>query len=136
MLVTQSYPTLSDPMDSPVHEIFQASILEWGAISFSMESSQLRDQAHVSCTAGRFFIDWATREAQTSGRTDKWSHLGLEFSWWDVLKLLIQSPHLLYVSQIFLFLLESISIIFALYISFRLSKLLACLLYAMHSFRL
>ena len=38
--VTQSCPTLSDPMDrslpgSPVHGIFQAIVLEWGAIAFS-----------------------------------------------------------------------------------------------------
>ena len=38
--VTQSCPTLSDPMDcSPpgfsVHGILQASVLEWGAIAFS-----------------------------------------------------------------------------------------------------
>ena len=38
--VTQSCPTLSDPMDcslpdSSVHEIFQARVLEWGAIAFS-----------------------------------------------------------------------------------------------------
>ena len=38
--VVQSYPTLSDPMDcSPpsysVHGIFQARVLEWGAIAFS-----------------------------------------------------------------------------------------------------
>ena len=38
--VTQSYPTLSDPMDcslpgSSVHGIFQARVLEWGAIAFS-----------------------------------------------------------------------------------------------------
>ena len=37
---TQSCPTLSDPMDcnppgSPVHGIFQAGVLEWGAIAFS-----------------------------------------------------------------------------------------------------
>ena len=36
----QSYPTLSDLMDcslpgSSVHEIFQARVLEWGAIAFS-----------------------------------------------------------------------------------------------------
>ena len=36
----QSYPTFSDPMDcsppgSSVHEIFQAKVLEWGAIAFS-----------------------------------------------------------------------------------------------------
>ena len=39
--VAQSCPTLSDPMDcslpgSSVHGIFQARILEWGAIAFSM----------------------------------------------------------------------------------------------------
>ena len=39
--VAQSYPTLSDPMDrsppeSSVHGIFQARILEWGAIAFSV----------------------------------------------------------------------------------------------------
>ena len=37
--VTQSYPTLSNPMDcsppgSSVHGIFQARVLEWGAIAF------------------------------------------------------------------------------------------------------
>ena len=41
--VSQSCPTLSDPMDcgppgSSVHEIFQARVLEWGAIAFSMGS--------------------------------------------------------------------------------------------------
>ena len=39
--VAQSYPTLSDPMDcslpgSSVHGIFQARVLEWGAIASSM----------------------------------------------------------------------------------------------------
>ena len=39
--VTQSCPTLSDPMDcslpgSSVHRIFQARVLEWGAIAFWM----------------------------------------------------------------------------------------------------
>ena len=37
--VSQSCPTLSDPMDcslpgSSVHGIFQARVLEWGAIAF------------------------------------------------------------------------------------------------------
>ena len=39
--VTQSCPTLSDPMDcsltsSSIHGIFQARVLEWGAIAFSV----------------------------------------------------------------------------------------------------
>jgi len=38
--VAQSRPTLTDPMDcslpgSSVHGIFQARVLEWGAIAFS-----------------------------------------------------------------------------------------------------
>ena len=42
--VAQSCPTLSDPMDcslpgASVHGIFQASVLEWGAIAFSESSS-------------------------------------------------------------------------------------------------
>ena len=42
--VTQSCPTASDPMDcslkgSSVHGIFQARVLEWGAIAFSEFSS-------------------------------------------------------------------------------------------------
>ena len=39
--------------------------LEWVSIPFSKGSSQPRDQTQVSCTAGRFFTDWATREAQS-----------------------------------------------------------------------
>ena len=52
------------PPGSFVHEIFQARILEWVAISFSRGSSWPRNRAQVSCIAGRFFPNWATREAQ------------------------------------------------------------------------
>ena len=60
VLVAQLCPTLRDPMDpsppgSSVHGILQARMLEWVAIPFSSESSQLRDQTLVSCTAGGFF---------------------------------------------------------------------------------
>ena len=42
----QSCLTLSDPMDgslpgSSIHGIFQAEVLEWGAIAFSMRLSKL-----------------------------------------------------------------------------------------------
>ena len=48
--VTQLCPTLSDPIDcslsgSSIHEIFQARVLEWGAIAFSNK-----------CAKGRFTI--------------------------------------------------------------------------------
>ena len=69
MTVTQSCPTLWDPMDcslpgSSVRGILQARILELVAIPFSRRSSQSRDQTQFSSTAGRFFIIWATRKAQ------------------------------------------------------------------------
>ena len=38
-------------------------ILEWVAYLFSSESSQPRNQTGVSCIAGRFFTNWAIREA-------------------------------------------------------------------------
>ena len=52
--VSQSYLTLCQPMDcsqprSSVHGILQARILEWVAIPFS------GDQTQVSCIAGGFF---------------------------------------------------------------------------------
>ena len=51
---TQSCLTLCNTMDcsppgSADHEISQARILEWVAISFSRGSSQPRDQTHISC---------------------------------------------------------------------------------------
>jgi len=41
--VSQSCPTLCDPVDCIVHGILQARILEWVAIPFSRGSSQPRD---------------------------------------------------------------------------------------------
>ena len=56
-------------MDYIVHGILQtgilqARILEWVSIPSPGESSQPRDQTQVSCIAGWFFTNWATREAQ------------------------------------------------------------------------
>ena len=47
--VAQSGPTLSDPMDcslpgSSVHGIFQARVLEWGAIAFSDYTLEVRNR--------------------------------------------------------------------------------------------
>ena len=69
--VTQSCPTLCDPMDcsllrSSVHGIFQARVLEWIAIFFSRGSSWPRNQTQVSHTVGRRFTVWATREEPLS----------------------------------------------------------------------
>ena len=62
VLVTQSCPTLCNPMDcslpgSSVHGIFWARILEWVAYAFSSGFFPFRDQTWVSCIAGRFFIN-------------------------------------------------------------------------------
>ena len=65
--VTQSYPTLCDPIDcslpgSSVHEIFQATVLEWIAISFSRGSFQPRDWTLVSHIVDRCFTAWANKK--------------------------------------------------------------------------
>ena len=64
MKVTQSCPTLCNPMDYTVHGILQARILEWVAFPFSRGSSEPRDWTQVSRTEGGFFTSWASREAQ------------------------------------------------------------------------
>ena len=65
--VTQSCPTLCDPMDcslprSSVHGIFQARVLEWVAISFSRGSSRPMDRIQVSHIVGRRFISQSLRK--------------------------------------------------------------------------
>ena len=68
--IAQSCLTLCNPMDcslpGSIHEIFQARILEWLAISFSRGSSRPRDRTQVSLIAGRRFTVWATREARVN----------------------------------------------------------------------
>ena len=58
--VTQSCPTLCNPMDCTAHGTLQAGMLEWVAIAFSRGPSQPRDQTGVSHIAGRFFTSGAT----------------------------------------------------------------------------
>ena len=61
---------------SSVHEILQTRILEWVAIPFSEVFSWPRDGNQVSCTAGRFFTVWATKEAPCCTKLRaKWVHL-------------------------------------------------------------
>ena len=55
--VAQSGPTLSDPMDcsltgSSVHGIFQARLLEWGAIAFSQRRLSAEELMLLNCGAG------------------------------------------------------------------------------------
>ena len=70
-------PVDCSTLGSSVHGISQARILEWIAISFSRGSCQPRDQSHISCiscTAGGFLTDWATREANTPYSNVNCSH--------------------------------------------------------------
>ena len=67
----QSCPTLcglmnGSPPGSSVHGIFQARILDWGAISYSRGLPQSRNGTHISwdpSLAGRFFTTSAIWEA-------------------------------------------------------------------------
>ena len=48
---------------SSVHEISQARILEWVAISFSRGSSWPRDRTCIPCIVRQILYHWATRKA-------------------------------------------------------------------------
>ena len=79
VLVTQSFLIICDFMDcslpgSSVHGILQARILVWVAIPFSRGYSWPRDQIQVSCTAGRFFTVWATREVHMIQQSQCWAY--------------------------------------------------------------
>ena len=50
--VTQSYPTLSDPVDcslpgSSIHRIFQARVLEWGAIEKQTQQMNFKMEENI-----------------------------------------------------------------------------------------
>ena len=67
-LVSKSCQTLCNPVDcgppdSSVHNIFQARILEWVAISSSGGSSRLRDWTSISRIGRQILYHWATWEA-------------------------------------------------------------------------
>ena len=69
--VTKACPTLAAPWtvacQAPLSMGYSRQE-HWSefAISFSRESSQPRNWTQVSCSAGRFFTDWAMREANYS----------------------------------------------------------------------
>ena len=55
--VVQSCPTLSDPLDcslpvSSIHGIFQARVLEWGAIAFSRRNLSTEELMLLNCGIG------------------------------------------------------------------------------------
>ena len=92
--VAQSCPTLSDPMDcslpgSSVRGIFQARVLEWGAIAFSKQKA--RPLNIVTClirksiqlfSAKGYTEGWINQRLQTiemrKELTDEWKARGIE----------------------------------------------------------
>ena len=80
--VTQSCPTLSDPMDcslpgSSVHGIFQARGLEWGAIAFSENS----DLGLVNQSISVLWEGWPIRTVHSSGQSEHSVSTGLSEGW-------------------------------------------------------
>ena len=71
--VAQSCPTLSDPMDcstpgSSVHGIFQARVLEWGAIALSDKEDETRVNEVIKSGSPRYFSSDTSRK-----RKKEWS---------------------------------------------------------------
>ena len=58
--VVQSCPTLSDPMDcslpgSSIHGVFQARVLEWGAIAFSVQTILYNPISYIPTISSKSF---------------------------------------------------------------------------------
>ena len=81
--VTQSCPTLCDPMSCTIHAILKARIPEWVAFPFSRGSSQPRDQTQVSRIADRLFTSWATGEAHDISKSQRPHLVILHSGHWD-----------------------------------------------------
>ena len=70
-VVVQPCPTLSDPMDhslpgSSIHGIFQARVLEWGAIAFSDRKARGLQMEEISCKCQTFFCFSLKRQEETN----------------------------------------------------------------------
>ena len=74
--VAQSWPILSDPMDfslpgSSIHGIFQAGVLEWGAIAFAhgIRDGKIRERRALLTTRGQC---WTVDSKELSERWVPW----------------------------------------------------------------
>ena len=88
-----SHVWLCDPMDcsppgSSVHGTLQARILAWVAMRSSRASSRPRDWTWVSCTAGKLFTVWASREAQLLTTRLSYYGFNVNFVNWHIQTLL------------------------------------------------
>ena len=101
MKVAQSCLTLCNPMDcslsgSSVHGIFQATVLEWGAISFSRDLPDSGIEPRSAALQADAFTLYATREAPGSmpglGRsTGEGIGYPLQYSWTSLVAQLVKN---------------------------------------------
>ena len=84
--VTQSCPTPSDPMDcslpgSSVHGIFQARVLEWGAVAFSKKRTHQPKTEAQRVTTGRILPKWNSliHPLRDSDWKPSWGNSGVLF---------------------------------------------------------
>ena len=93
--VAQSCPTLSDPMDcslpgSSVHGIFQARVLEWGAIAFSVELwASLKSSVGKECTCSAGDPGSIPGLGRFAGEGIGYP---LQYSWVSLLAQLVKNP--------------------------------------------
>ena len=71
--VTESRPTLSDPMDcslpgSSIHGIFQARVLEWGAIAFSKTTLSASWEICMQVKKQQLELDMEQKYGSKSGK--------------------------------------------------------------------
>ena len=76
--VAQSCPTLSDPMDcslpgSFIHGIFQARVLEWGAIAFSWNTVDINKSSLIQSSPPSSLILYFLLKMHTYASDDPWT---------------------------------------------------------------
>ena len=76
--VAQSCPTPSNPMDcslpgSSIHGIFQARVLEWGAIAFSYKYSRddLKETGGCEEVTCKYYVTFYIRTSTFTGLSEK-----------------------------------------------------------------
>ena len=91
--VAQSCPTLSNPMDcrlpgSSIHGIFQARVLEWGAIAFSTSYrvlfNSVQSLSRVRLLVTPWTADYQAPPSMGFSRQEYWSGLPLPSPKWSV----------------------------------------------------
>ena len=102
MKVTQSCPTLCNPIDYTVHGILQARILEWVAYPFSRGSSWPRNQTRVSYITGRLFTSWVTREVNKLCPT-LWDPMDCSMTGFPDFRYLLEFAQILSIELVMLF---------------------------------